>query len=53
MGDYFGNNSISFIQSDNSLFYVTITLVQGEEKMTGSGELCRIDGTGLAMDNLF
>lgn len=46
IGNFFGNNSIAFTKSEASKIYVTITLTQGSDKITGSGELCRFICTG-------
>lgn len=46
IGNFFGNNSITFSKSENSKIYVTITLTQGDDKKTGLGELCRFICTG-------
>lgn len=53
IGDFFGNNSISFAKVDSSKIFITISLTQGSNKKTGSGELCRYLSTGLAVGQTF
>lgn len=53
VGNYFGNNSILFAKADSSKIFITISLTQGSDKKTGSGELCRYVSTGFAVGQTF
>jgi len=41
-GDIFGENYLSFTQSENGIVHVSITLQQGEDALAGTGILCTL-----------
>jgi hypothetical protein len=48
VGDFFGADHIVFITEESSIIYLTITLLQGEELIHGSGSIGNLTFTGLA-----
>ncbi len=49
VGDFFGADHIVFITEESSIIYLTITLLQGEELIHGSGSIGNFTFTGLAV----
>ena len=46
-GDFFGADHIVFITEESSIIYLTVTLLQGEELIHGSGSIGNFTFTGL------
>jgi Cohesin domain len=42
IGDYFGENLVSFAQESDGIIHITFSLVQGINQISGSGTLCTI-----------
>ncbi|MDP8229451.1 MAG: hypothetical protein P9M15_08370 [Candidatus Electryoneaceae bacterium] len=49
IGDFFGPNAIAFIHSSNSTLHLSITKIQGQEAVSGSGDICVFPITGKAV----
>jgi|TARA_B100001971_G_scaffold186285_1_gene186128 hypothetical protein len=41
-GDFFGEESISFVKEEDSVVYIAISLIRGEEGIKGSGSLGKL-----------
>lgn len=44
-GDYFGDNIILFVQDDNSVVHLSVTRLQGQDGVDGTGDICSINFT--------
>ena len=38
-GDFFGSDIVAFVEEESALIYLTITLHQGQQEVSGSGDL--------------
>ena len=45
-GDFFGSDIIAFVQEESSLIFLTVTLQQGQQEVSGTGDLGEITFTG-------
>jgi hypothetical protein len=48
VGDYFGTEIVSFVQSEENSIHLSISLIQGENPVNGSDDLGTLTFTGLS-----
>jgi hypothetical protein len=48
LNDIFGENAIRFVRIDSSLIRLSLTRIQGEQEITGSGIICGFTLTGVS-----
>ena len=45
-GDFFGSDIIAFVQEESSLIFLTVTLQQGQQEVSGTGDLGKLTFIG-------
>ncbi|MCH8305979.1 MAG: hypothetical protein IIB94_12730 [Candidatus Marinimicrobia bacterium] len=45
-GDFFGSNIVAFVEDEPPLIYLTVTLQQGQQEVSGTGELGKLTFIG-------
>ena len=50
-GDFFGSDIVAFVEEDSALIYLTVTLQQGQQEVSGTGDLAVMTFVGESQGN--